>query len=369
MDKQFVNYELKINKLRRSLLYTVLGMSLFGALLVYDASSIYSWFNFSDAMYFLKRQFVFTALGCISMLFVLRLNIDYLRRQSKVLLVIGLIMLISVLIFGQRVAGAKRWLKLIGFGFQPSEFIKIIFLIYLADYFARKRNQMSDFLKGVMPVLSVTGVFSLLIFLEPDFGNAIFLGLVLLIFLFITKVPKKYFTLLVTGFLLLFIVLVSSSPYRRARILSYLNPWADSRGSGFQLVQSQIGIGSGGILGLGIGESKQKLFFLPAAHTDFIFSMIAEEFGFVGSILILFFYAFIFLQGLRILKWTNDYFRFYLGWGALMIIILQAFINISVAVGILPTKGMPLPFISYGGSSAVVSFVLLGLFLNATKEA
>ena len=369
MDGRFVNYELKISRLRRSLLYTVLGMSLFGTLLVYDASSIYAWFNFYDAMYFLKRQFVFIVLGCISMLLVLRLNIDYLRRYSKALLILGLVMLISVLLFGQKVAGARRWLKFFGFGFQPSEFIKIIFLVYLADYFARKRNQMSDILRGIMPVLSITGFISLLIFLEPDFGNAIFLGLVLLIFLFTAKIPKKYFTMIIIGFLFVFIVLVSSSPYRRARIMSYLNPWADSQGSGFQLVQSQIGIGSGGILGLGIGESKQKLFFLPAAHTDFIFSIIAEEFGFIGSILILFFYVFIFLQGLRILKWTNDYFRYYLGWGALIIIALQAFINVSVAIGIMPTKGMPLPFISYGGSSTIVGFILLGLFLNATREA
>jgi len=368
LDRRFINYELRINRLRRSLLYAVLGMSFFGTLLVYDASSVYSWFNFSDAMYFFKKQLLFIAFGFVLMLLILRLNIDYLRKHSKFLLLLGIILLILVFLFGQKVAGARRWLRFFGFGLQPSEFMKIIFLLYLADYFARKRNLMRDFVRGILPVLTVTGIVTFLIFLEPDFGNAIFLGIILFIFLFISKIPRKYFIFLTLAFLLVFTVLVFSSPYRRARIFSYLNPWVDPQGSGFQLVQSQIGVGSGGILGLGIGESRQKLFFLPAAHTDFIFAIVAEEFGFVGSILVLFFYIFIFLQGLRILKWTKDYFHFCLGWGALLIITLQALINISVVLGVLPTKGIPLPFMSYGGSSTVVSFMLLGLFLNATKE-
>ncbi|MBN2120994.1 MAG: putative lipid II flippase FtsW [Candidatus Omnitrophica bacterium] len=368
MDRQFINYELRIQRARRSILYGVLIISLFGALLVYDASSVYAWFSFSDAMYFLKRQILFIILGFILMTAMLKINLEYLRKYSKPLLIFGIGSLVLVLIFGSKVSGARRWFRLLGFGFQPSEFMKILFLLYLTDYFARKEKFMKNFAEGVLPVLIVTGLVSFLIFLEPDFGNAIFFGLLLFIFLFVSKVPKKYLLFFLSVFLALFILLVVSSPYRLARVLAYLNPWADSQGGGFQLVQSHIGLGSGGILGLGLGESRQKLFFLPAAHTDFIFSIIAEEFGFIGSFLVLFSYLFIFFQGLRVLRWTKDIFRFYLGWAVIMVITFQALINISVVVGIFPTKGLPLPFISYGGSSTIVSFMLLGLFLNATKE-
>jgi cell division protein FtsW len=354
--------------MRRSILYAVLALSVLGTLLVYDASSIYSWFSFNDAMYFFKRQVLFIVLGLAAMLLVLRLNIEQLRRQAKPLLILGMVLLALVLVAGPKVSGARRWIKVFGFGFQPSEFMKIIFLIYVADYFSRKKQLMSSFLKGILPILLVSGLVSFLLFLEPDFGNVIFFTLIVLIFLFISKIPKKYLIGLSIVFLAAFSVLVLSSPYRRARVFSYFNPWADSQGGGFQLVQSQIGLGSGGITGVGLGESRQKLFFLPAAHTDFIFSIIAEELGFIGSMSILSFYVFIFVQGLRILRFTRDDFRFYLGFAVLLVIILQALINISVVVGIFPTKGLPLPFISYGGSSTIVSFMLLGLFLNATKQ-
>jgi cell division protein FtsW len=368
VDTQFINYDLKLKRLRRSILYAVLSVSILGALLVYDASSVYSLFNFNDAMYFFKRQIIFVVLGFILMLAILRLNIDQLRKHSKVLLIFGLLLLALVLAFGSKVSGARRWFKIFGFGFQPSEFMKIAFLLYLADYFCRKQQVMISFLKGIFPILLVTGLISFLLFLEPDFGNAIFFGLIVLIFLFVSKAPKKYLIALTLVFLVVFAFLIFSSPYRRARIVSYFNPWADSQGSGFQLVQSQIGIGSGGLLGSGLGESRQRLFFLPAAHTDFIFSIIAEEFGFLGSIFILSFYVFVFVQGLRILRYTSDSFRLYLGWSVILVIILQALINIAVVVGVFPTKGLPLPFISYGGSSTIVSFILLGLFLNATKQ-
>ncbi|MFC1514654.1 putative lipid II flippase FtsW, partial [Candidatus Omnitrophota bacterium] len=354
---------------RRSILYAVLTVSVLGALLVYNASSIYSWFGFGDAMYFFKRQVVFIIIGFMAMLLLLRVNVEWLKSHSKVLLGVGVALLILVLIFGTRTSGAKRWLKIFGFGFQPSEFMKVFFLLYLADYFSRKRRLMGSFLKGVLPILLVTGLVSFLLFLEPDFGNAIFFGIIVMIFLFISRVPKKYLIILSLVFVTLFSLLVFSSPYRRARILAYFNPWADAQGVGFQLVQSQIGLGSGGLAGVGLGESRQKLFFLPAAHTDFIFSIIAEEFGFAGSMVILSFYVFLFVQGARILRWTQDPFCFFLGWSVILVIVLQALINIAVVVGIFPTKGLPLPFISYGGSSTIVSFMLMGLFLNVTKQA
>ena len=369
LNREFINYQLRVANTRRSLFFFVLVLSLFGALLIYDASSIYAWFNYSDAMYFFKRQICFIILGIIFILAILRVKLDFLRRYSKFLLAIGIGFLFLVLLFGTKIGGARRWFKVLGFGFQPSEFMKFLFLIYLADYFSRKKNLVKDFLRGIVPILIVTAIICILIFLEPDFGTAVFFGVLALVFLFVAGIPKKHIGFLFLVFIGAFLILIFSSPYRMARIFSYFNPWADPQGKGFQLIQSQIGLGSGGFLGEGLGESKQKLFFLPAAHTDFIFSIIGEELGFFGALILLGAYLFIFFQGLKVLKWVRDTFSFYLGWGCLFLITFQALVNISVVVGILPTKGLPLPFLSYGGSSLLSNFILLGLFLKSSKEA
>ena len=365
--RQFINYEARLAALRRRIFCIVIGMTLIGLLLIYDASSVYAFRNFADAMLFFKRQVVFVALGIMAFIVALHLNLYFLKKHSGLLLFLGAVLLVLVLMFGVTSGGAKRWLKFGVIGFQPSEVMKIIFLIYLADYFSRKKTLMKDFFRGVLPVLIVTGLIAGLIFMEPDFGNAVFFGFILLLFLFVSKVPKKYLGMLILAGLVVFAVLIFSSPYRTERVMSYLNPWKDRQGAGFQLVQSQIGVGSGGQFGAGLGESKQKLFFLPAAHTDFIFAIIAEELGFFGGFLIIFLYLAVFFQGVKMLRWADGLFGFYLGWGALMVIISQALINIAVVIGIFPTKGLPLPFISYGGSSVVVSYILLGLLFNVTR--
>ncbi|MCD6539255.1 MAG: putative lipid II flippase FtsW [Candidatus Omnitrophica bacterium] len=368
LNKNFINYQLRLKFARRRIFFSCIVLSLLGILLVYDTSSIYAWFNYSDAMYFFKRQIFFLILGLILLAGVLRVDTSFLKKQARLLLVMGIIFLVLVLFIGVKIGGARRWLKVLGFGFQPSEFMKVLFLLYLADYFSRRNYLVKSFLKDILPLLGVTCLVCILIFLEPDLGTAIFFGLLTLVFLFIAHIPRKYLGVLFLIFSVVFLVLIFSSPYRRMRIFSYLNPWADPQGKGFQIVQSQIALGSGGFLGQGLGESKQKLFFLPAAYTDFIFSIAGEEFGFLGCVFLLGIYIFIFFQGLKILKWVNDKFNFYLGWGSLFILTFQALVNIAVVVGVFPTKGLPLPFISYGGSSLLSSFILLGLFLKATKE-
>lgn len=366
-DSQLINYEVKLQRIRRRILFTVLMMSFFGILLVYDASSAYAWQNFHDAMFFLKRQAVFVLIGILFLLGLLKVNLYYVEKYSQVFLLVGILLIGGVLFFGVTSGGAKRWFRFGPIGFQPSELMKVFFIIYLSGYFTRKKNKIADLKKGVLPVLIITGLISLLIFLEPDFGTGVLFGLILFLFLFIAKVSKKYLGVIILVAVVLFSVLILSSPYRRERVFAYLNPQQTSQGSGFQLLQSQIGIGSGGLWGVGLGESKQKLFFLPAAHTDFIFSIVGEEFGFLGSCFIIFLYLYLFFYGIRALKWIKDPFKFYLAWSCIMIIVVQALVNIAVAIGILPTKGFPLPFLSYGGSSTVVSFMLIGLFLNATR--
>jgi len=364
---QFINYDLRLERLRNRIVLSSVFLSFLGLVLVYETSSVYAWSSFGDPMYFLKRQVVFVLAGIISMLLIRRVRLEKLRKNSRFLMGIGLVLLVSVLIFGTKAGGAKRWIRFLGMGFQPSEFVKVIYIFYLVDYSCRKERVMDNFFKGILPFLSVMAITCFLLFLEPDFGNVIFFGLIGFIVLLISRVKKRYLLWLAGVFCIAAALLILSSPYRRARIFSYLNPWQDSKGSGFQLVQSQIGVGSGGILGIGLGESRQKLFFLPAAHTDFIFSIIAEELGFLGSVFILGLYLFILFWGMKLLKEVYDPFRYYLGAVVLVTLILQALINISVVVGLLPTKGLPLPFISYGGSSVLVSFFLLGLFLNAVR--
>lgn len=368
LNRQFINYQLKLSRKRRLLLSAVFLLSLFGLLEVYNVSSIYAWSTYGDSMYFFKKQLFFFFLGIFGMSLFLVLPLEYLQRHSKLFLAGGILLLVFVLIWGRKIGGARRWLKIGSFGFQPSELVKIFFVIYLSDYLIRKRFLILNFKKGVLPLLIISGFISGLILIEPDFGNAVFFIILTFIYLFLAGARKKHLFWLSFLGIIAVVILVLVSPYRRERLLFFLNPWADSQGKGFQLVQSEIGLGSGRLLGRGLGESIQKLFFLPAAHTDFIYSIIGEELGFAGSCLILFVYLFIFIQGFFILRYVNDPFKFYVGAGSLLILVLMALINIGVVVGVFPTKGLPLPFISYGGTTTVVNFSLLGLFLNASRQ-
>jgi cell division protein FtsW len=337
--------------------------------MIYSASSIYAWEKYKDSFFFLKRHLSFLAIGVVLTFLVMSIDYKKLRRWGRPLVALSFLLLVLVLIpgVGREVAGASRWFRYKFISFQPSEFANIAIIIYMADFIARKGNMIRTFFKGFLPPIVVLGAIVFLILMQPDLGSALALAVVVFIMLFVAGVRLSYLLAIVLASLPLLSVLIFSVPYRRMRIMAFLNPWLDPKGSGFQIIQSQIALGSGGFFGLGLGQSKQKLFYLPAAHTDFIFSIIGEELGLIGTIGIIILIIIFIHQGFRIIKNAYSKFGYFLSLGLILMISLKAIINIGVSCGIFPTKGLPLPFISYGGSSLVFDMLSVGILLNITR--
>ncbi len=340
-----------------------------GTVMIYSASSIYSWERYKDSLFFLKRRLVFLGIGLILTILVMSFDYKKLRRWAKPLLALSIALLVLVLIphIGREVSGARRWFKILFFSFQPSELANMAVIIYVADFIARKSEYIKTFWQGFVPPILVLGATALLIVVQPDLGTVLALGIVVFIMLFIAGVRVSYLLSLILVSLPALYVLLFSVPYRRMRMMAFLNPWADPKGSGFQVIQSQVALGSGGIFGVGLGHSRQKLFYLPAAHTDFIFSIIGEELGLLGTVGVIILLIIFIQQGLKIIKNSADKFGYFLSLGLVLIISLKAVINIGVSCGILPTKGLPLPFISYGGSSFIFDMISVGILMNIAR--
>jgi len=339
--------------------------------MIYSASSIYAQEKFNDGMFFLKRHLFFLFLGSIFCLFVMGIDYRKLKRLCKPLLILTLLLLVLVLIpgIGSSAGGAQRWFRFGRLSFQPSWMANVILIIYVADFINRKQNLLGDFVNGFLPVILISGLICGLILLQPDLGTAlaIFIVLGLLLYMGGTSISYLVFTLLAS--LPILCIMIFSVPYRRVRMFAFLNPLSDPEGSGFQIMQSWIAIGSGGFFGQGLGASRQKLFFLPAAHTDFIFSIIGEELGFFGVAGIIILFILLLLCGLKAIKNCTEKFGYYLGLGLMLSLILRTFINIAVVCNLLPTKGLPLPFISYGGSSLIFDMISIALILNISKSS
>jgi cell division protein FtsW len=339
--------------------------------MIYSASGIYAQQELGDSLFFLKRQLLVFMIGFVATCVVMMVDYRDLRPYVKPLLLLTIVLLGLVLIpgVGKESYGARRWFRLGPFHFQPSEMMKITLLLYAADYLDRKQSVIRNFWKGFTPMIIVLGVVCLLIIRQPDLGSAVLLSAMVFVFLFVAGV--RLALLMSIGALALPVLgyLVMTESYRLRRIVSFLNPWADKEGAGFQLVQSQIALGSGGLWGVGPGQSVQKLYYLPAAHTDFIFSIIGEELGLLGTLaVVLLFMAFIW-QGARLAKRVQDPFGYFIVVGIVFMISAQAIINIGVSIGALPTKGLTLPFISYGGSALIFNMVMIGLLLNVSRAA
>jgi len=359
---------LKLNRQRKFLFLSVFCLSLLGLLMIYSASCVYALKVHGDGAYFFKKQFLFLLISLGVFFAVLLMDIDWLKKHNKEFYLSTIILLLIVLLVGRKAGGSRRWIYIFGFNFQPSELLKLTFLIYASDYFVRKGIAIKYFKDGLVPFISVSVCTFSLILLQPDLGTVVFWLVWIFFMFFIVGVRKRHlFFLLSFGFIAC-LVLVLTRNYRFDRLISYFNPWADPRGSGFQLVQSQIAFGHGGLLGVGLGASKQKLLFLPAAHTDFIFSIIGEEFGFLGVSLILSLYFIIFTKIINIANAIKADFFKYICLGIGLIFVLEVTINIGVTCGVFPTKGMTLPFLSYGGTSLLVHYALLGLFFNITRK-
>jgi cell division protein FtsW len=339
--------------------------------MIYSASSVYAQEKFADGMFFLKRHLLFLFIGSILCLLVLSIDYKRIKRLSKALIIFTLLLLVLVLIpgVGRTVGGAQRWFRLGRFSFQPSLMGNVILIIYVAAFISRKQKQISNFLHGFLPVMLISGLICGLILLQPDLGTALAIFTVVVLLLYIGGTPISYLMFTMIALLPLLYIMIFSVPYRRMRILAFLNPWKDPAGSSFQLIQSQIALGSGGFFGQGLGASRQKLFFLPAAHTDFIFSIIGEELGFFGIAAVVLLFVSLLICVLKAIKNCPEPFGYYLGLGLILSLVLRAFINIAVVCGLLPTKGLPLPFIGYGGTSLIFDMISIALILNIARSA
>lgn len=348
------------------LVFTIMLLLAIGIIMIYSTSAIFADQKHNDSLYFLKRHMLWIVIGLFLMFAVWRIDYHVLRRYSKLLAFasVGLLGLLYVPGLGRTAGGACRWIIFKGFSFQPSEVAKFALVVYLSDMFVRKQRWIKDFWKGLIPILLIVGVIMVLILKEPDLGSVIGIAMVVCVMLFVAGARLRYLMVMGLCALPFLYVFIFRVPYRRVRIMNFLHPWADPQGVGFQIVQSFLALGSGGVFGVGLGQSRQKLFYLPAAHTDFIFSIIGEELGLIGTLLVVgLFIAFVFL-GIKIARNAIDLFGFFLAIGIVSTISLQAVINIGVVTGSFPTKGLPLPFISFGGSCMVMYLVAIGVLLS-----
>jgi len=360
---------LKMRSIRSSIFLIVAVLIAVGIVMIYSASAIYAYSNMGDSLYFLKRHLIYLGIGLVMMFLAMSIDINRLKQLAKPIIAASIILLILVLIphIGKEIAGAKRWFRLGMVNFQPSELAKIAIIVYMADFISRKEVVIKKLLLGYVPAIMVLGLMVGLILLEPDLGTAITISIIAVIMLFVGGARPSHIFVSFLASLPALYVLLFSVPYRRKRIMAFLNPWADKRGTGFQIIQSFVALGSGGLFGVGLGQSKQKLFYLPASHTDFIFSIIGEELGFVGTACVVMLFVLFVWQGMKVSFKAIGTFEKLLGLGIVSLIALEVIINIGVTAGALPTKGLPLPFISYGGSGLIFHLTAIGFFLNIAK--
>ena len=340
-----------------------------GVVMIYSSSGVYALETMNNSAYFLLRHLMFLVIGGVMMWFTMIIDYRDIQKYAKYILLAALVMLVLVLIphIGKVSSGARRWFSAGPINFQPSEYAKVAMIIYLADFFTRKRSAIRSFRRGFMPVAMVMGVMCLLIIKQPDLGNTVLVTVITMSMYFVAGGRKSLFAAIGALAVPVLTFLILIEPYRMRRMVSFINPWDDAQGAGFQLSQSQIALGAGGFWGVGLGRSEQKLFYLPAAHTDFIFSIIGEELGFLGALAVVFLFGVFIWQGTRIIRHVSDSFGYLLCVGIMVMLSIQVVVNIGVSIGALPTKGLPLPFISYGGSALIFNMVVVGLMLNVSR--
>jgi cell division protein FtsW len=316
---------------------------------------------------FLKKQGFTMLLGIVAMLVAYKTPLGFIKKMTIPLLILAVIALLLVFTpLGINAGGARRWLRLWPSSFQPSELVKLAMVVFMAWYMSRLSYDKDKFLHFAIPI-AVMVAFQGVFMMQPDFGAAMSLAILTLTMLFVSGTRLRYL-----GYLCMLalpaVVYLITAPYRLRRVITFLDPWKDPQGAGFQLTQSFIAFGSGGLQGVGLGESKQKLAFLPEVHTDFIFSLIGEELGFIGAAVVVTLFMLLFIRGFMIARKTEDSFAYYLATGVSLMIAVQAVVNFAVVTGLAPTKGLPLPFISYGGSSLLISLVAVGLLMNVSTQ-
>ncbi len=354
-------------KLRQLLLVITVTLLGIGTVAVYSSSAMVSEATYGGSLRFLTTHLLGIVAGTGLGLVVFWLPLSTLRRSARWWLLLSVLLLVLVDLFGQEVGGARRWFHVGRLSVQPSEFAQLSLILYLSDLLARRSDTLQDFWRGLLPPLIATGMTAGLVLIQPDLGTTIAMGAVALLLLVVAQARWRHLVAVVAVALLLLVVLIAGEAYRRRRILAFLDPWADPRGSGYQIIQSYLSLASGGLFGVGIGGSLQKLFFLPSAHTDFIFAIIGEELGLIGASAVIGLFALFLACGFRIALAAQDLFSKYLVCGLVGMIGLEATVNIAVVTGLLPTKGLPLPLVSYGGSAMVINLVACALIFKASR--
>ena len=349
---------------------STVGLALFGVVMVYSASAVMAEKENGNQFYYVIKQGMWVAIGFMVMILAMQFNYQQLKSRRVVygLLIISTITLFAVFGFSST-NGAHRWLKLRAFSVQPSELSKLTLAIFLAYFLEKRAGEEGDFWRTFLPCGIVTGWLAVLVVIEPDFGTALMLALIFAVVTYTAGARLAHLAMVAAPALIAAIGLLIFVPWRMRRLITFMDPWADQQGAGFQVVQSLIAIGSGGSNGLGFAQGKQKMLFLPFAHSDFIFAVIGEELGLVGALTVVAVFALFLWRGVRAALLAPDRFGMLLSLGIVTSIVAQALFNISVVLSLVPTKGIPLPFISYGGSSLVPTLAAVGILLNLSQHS
>ena len=359
-----------MKKLDIKLLILIIIIGLFGILMVYSSSSIWAEYKYLDKYRFLKLQSLFFIIGLIFMFLVSKINYHIYYFKSNILLFITFILLVLVLIpgIGQVRNGSRSWFGIGSFGIQPSEFVKLSLIIFVSKYLSNNEKEIKSIKKGVMPILLITSIIFLFIMLEPDLGSGVIILVSVIGLLFISGVKLSFFVKIIILGIAGLSGLIIAAPYRIKRITAFINPWDDPLGTGFQAIQSMYAIGPGGLFGLGLFNSIQKHFYLPEPQTDFIFSIISEEFGILGIVIISIIFILIIFRCICISLNCNDLFGKYLAFGITFQLSFQILLNLAVVTSLVPVTGVTLPFLSYGGSSLLITMISMGIILNISKN-
>jgi cell division protein FtsW len=341
-----------------------------GLVMIYSASSAVGYAESHDTAYYVKRQFMQLIVGLVAAYAVYRMDYRKLRAAAPYLLVLSALSLIAVLVphVGVYVGGARRWISAGPLSFQPSEFAKLALVLYLAAVLSSKGERITSLVRGLVPMCLPVAIMAVLILKEPDMGTASLLAFTAFTMFFVAGARFEHLFLIFLVTIPTVVVSILMSPYKRARIFAFLDPWKDAQNTGFHIVQSLFALGTGGLFGVGLGQSRAKFFYLPEQYTDFIFSVLGEELGLVGAIVVVVLFLVLAYRAARIAINAPDRFGFFLAIGCAALIVIQAFVNIGVVTSSWPVTGVPLPFISYGGSSLIVSLIAVALIINVGRH-
>ena len=354
----------------RVLFIVTLLLVFIGLVMVFSASAVMAKEKYHSGYFFLLRQMGWAIAGFIAMMIGMRIDYKRLKHPAVVFSMLGLTTLMLILVFFlDRSHHTHRWIHFAGFSFQPSELAKPVLILFLAFFLENRTKSMDDWRNTLIPAVIPTAVFLGLIVFQPDLGTAIACAAITACILFVAGLNLKYLGYGILASLLPLYFLIFHVAYRRDRILAFMNPYSDPQGRGFHIIQSLIAVSTGGLTGVGLMEGKEKLFYLPEPHTDFIFSVLGEELGLLGCLIVVLLFATFLWRGIRTALHTEDMFGRFLAVGITSMVVVQAFINISVVLGLMPTKGIPLPLISYGGSSLFITLACVGVLLNVSKQA